>query len=333
MTQSIFAQILPHSAASSFPNVMLAPMSGITDRPFRRAVRRAGGGMVVSEMVASHAVLNNVRPEMEKLRFSAQEEAPLSVQLAGWDPDIMAQAAQIAEQMGASMIDINMGCPAKKVTGRSAGSALMAEPERAAQICDAVVRAVNLPVSLKMRLGVDENHLNAAQIAQYAEQAGIVMLAIHARTRAQMYTGHARWAMAKEAVQSVHIPVFINGDICNAQDARQAMDYSHAHGVMIGRAAQGRPWLLRQIQAELEGDTQYQPPGLKEIRVLIHTHLEDVFSHYGQRGIRLVRKHLASYCDGLPHSLALREQWMCAETMDDIFEASERYFTMQEAAA
>ncbi len=330
---SVFSKILASSGAESLPNVMLAPMSGITDRPFRRAVRRAGGGMVVSEMIASHAVLKEVKPEMEKMRFSAEEETPLSIQLAGWDPHIMAEAAKVAEQLGASMIDINMGCPAKKVTGRMAGSALMAEPQVAGDICNAVVNAVSVPVSLKTRLGVDENHQNVAQIATIAEQAGICMLAIHARTRAQMYKGNARWHLAKQAIQAVQIPVFINGDIEDATDAKAALQASSAQGVMIGRAAQGRPWLLAQLHAELEGDTSYKAPDMAQVKEYIYYHLEDVFSHYGSRGVRLVRKHLASYCDFLPLSAHLRQAWMKSETTAQIFDALNGYFMLQDSAA
>ena len=330
---SVFSKILPGHCSDDFPEVMLAPMSGITDRPFRRAVRRAGGGMVVSEMIASHAVLNDVKPEMEKLRFSASEEAPLSIQLAGWDPLIMAEAAKIAEQLGASMIDINMGCPAKKVTGRMAGSALMAEPERAGEICAAVVQAVSVPVSLKMRLGVDEQHQNADKIAVLAEQAGICMLAIHARTRAQMYKGHARWKLAQTAIDAVNIPVFINGDIHSAQDAIRARKASSAQGVMVGRAAQGKPWLLRQIHEELNGFDTIYAPDRKEIEWLISAHLDDVFSHYGSRGVKLVRKHLACYCDHLNNSEDLRSQWMRSETTQDVFQALASYFSVQEDAA
>ena len=186
---SVLDQILGFSSTKSISDVILAPMSGITNRPFRRAVRRAGGGLVISEMVASHAMLTDIRTEMKKISGEMLNEAPIGLQIAGWDPQTMADAAQMAEQMGVSLIDINMGCPAKKVTGRASGSSLMREPERVKRICDAVVRSVSLPVTLKTRLGWDSMSLNAPEIAQIAEQAGVKLITIHGRTRCQMYNG------------------------------------------------------------------------------------------------------------------------------------------------
>ena len=185
----VLNQILGLSGENSLSDVVLAPMSGITDQPFRAAVRRAGGGLVISEMVASHAMLTDVRAEMRKISSHLRKEAPVGLQIAGWDPEMMAEAARMAEQMGVNLIDINMGCPAKKVTGRASGSALMREPERVEAICEAVVRAVSVPVTLKTRLGWDEKSLNAPEIARIAEQAGIKLVTIHGRTRCQMYKG------------------------------------------------------------------------------------------------------------------------------------------------
>lgn len=327
----IFRQILPDTPA--LPDSVLAPMSGITDRPFRRAVRRAGGGLVVSEMIASHAVLSQIAPELAKMRFSAEEEAPLSIQLAGHDPAIMAEAAKMAEQLGASMIDINLGCPAKKVTGRMAGSALMAEPERAGQIFSAVRQAVRCPVSVKMRLGVDEHHMNAAEIATIAEQAGLCMVTIHARTRAQMYKGAARWHLAAEAVSSLCLPVLINGDICNAQDAEKALSQSGAAGIMVGRAAQGQPWLLGAIEADMAGDKTFQLPDSALRHEYIVTHLDEMMTQYGSRGLKLARKHLASYCDYLPRSEQLRTLMMRADQVGQIFAALHDYFSDADVAA
>ncbi len=326
----IFQSILPDCAA--LPDIVLAPMSGITDRPFRRAVRRAGGGLVVSEMIASHAILSEITSEMAKLQFSASEEHPVSIQLAGHDPQIMAEAAHIAEQLGASMIDINLGCPAKKVTGRQAGSALMAEPERAGAIFSAVKQAVSCPVSVKMRLGVDEQHLNARDIAKIAEQAGISMLTIHARTRAQMYKGAARWHMAAEAIAAVSIPVLINGDIGSADDAKQALAACGADGVMIGRAAQGQPWLLQQIDAEMNGQ-EYCPPSAALKHEYIVVHLDEMMTQYGAIGLRLARKHMASYCDYLPHSEHLRSVMLGANTPQQVFAALHDYFSKMDAVA
>ena len=337
--RQVFAQIFGTELGSQLPDVVLAPMSGITDRPFRRAVRRAGGGLVVSEMIASHAVLTEVKSELQKLRFSAEEEAPLSIQLAGWDPEIMAEAARIAEQLGASMIDINMGCPAKKVTGRMSGSALMAEPERAEQICAAVVDAVSCPVSLKTRLGVDDGHLNAADIARRAEAAGISLLTVHGRTRAQMYKGSARWHLVSDVVSAVSIPVLVNGDITSTQTAQTAQELSGAAGVMVGRAAQGRPWLLAEIAAGLEAaasgqPSDFQPPDHNQKHQIIITHLDEMFSHYGRSGVRLARKHMASYCEGLAGGQHLKPELMSADEPEQIFSALNRFFrhAQQDAA-
>jgi len=327
----IFHQILPD--APVLPDIVLAPMSGITDRPFRRAVRRAGGGLVVSEMIASHAVLSEIAPEMEKMRFSSAEEAPLSIQLAGHDPAMMAEAAKMAEQLGASMIDINLGCPAKKVTGRQAGSALMAEPERAGQIFSAVRQAVRCPVSVKMRLGVDEHHINAAEIASIAEQAGLCLITIHARTRAQMYKGAARWQLAADAIAAVKIPVLINGDIGSADDAKQALSASGASGIMIGRAAQGQTWLLKAIEADMTGDTDFRLPDGALRHEYIVTHLDEMMTQYGNRGVKLARKHMASYCDYLPDSEQLRGLLLQADSPHLVFAALHEYFSTVDVAA
>ena len=249
----ILDQILGLSGKNSIPDVVLAPMSGITDRPFRRAVRRAGGGLVISEMVASHAMLTDIRTEMRKISADLHSEAPIGLQIVGWDPQMMADAAQMAEQLGVGLIDINMGCPAKKVTGRVSGSALMREPDRVKRICDAVVRAVSLPVTLKTRLGWDDASLNAPEIARIAEQAGVRLVTIHGRTRCQMYKGHADWLAVKAVVNSVQIPVFVNGDISSCETAKTALKESRAAGVMVGRAAMGQPWLLAQIADYISG--------------------------------------------------------------------------------
>ncbi|MGB2322053.1 MAG: tRNA dihydrouridine synthase, partial [Candidatus Puniceispirillaceae bacterium] len=206
--------------------------------PFRRAVRRAGGGLVVTEMIASAAILREVRSEMRKLRTDTVSEAPLSVQLAGWDPQVMAEAARIAADLGATFIDINMGCPAKKVTGRLSGSALMRDEPLAGAILEAVAAAVDVPVTLKMRLGWDDDSHNAAAIARLAENAGIRMIAVHGRTRCQMYNGAADWAAVRGVVDSVALPVIVNGDIRGLDDVKSAMRQSGATGVMIGRGAQ-----------------------------------------------------------------------------------------------
>ena len=310
---------LPHAA-------ILAPMSGVTDLPFRRAVRRAGGGLVVTEMVASHAIILEVRSEMRKLRTEAVSEAPLSVQLAGWEPHVMAEAARIAADLGATFIDINMGCPAKKVTGRLSGSALMREEALAGRILGAVAGAVDVPVTLKMRLGWDHDSLNAGAIARMAEDAGIRMIAVHGRTRCQMYNGSADWAAVGDVRASTSLPVVVNGDIRNLDDVRAAMRDSGAAGVMIGRGAQGRPWLLRQAGEVLAGRAPGPEPDLASRRRMMRLHLDDMLTHYGTPAMRLARKHIAWYAGGLPGAAALREVANNTTDAGAVFAAVDLFF-------
>ena len=299
MSFAIDRTILPHAA-------ILAPMSGVTDWPFRRAVRRCGGGLVVTEMIASAAVLHDVRREMRKLRTEAKAEAPLSIQLVGWEPSVMAEAAKICADLGATFIDINMGCPAKKVTGKLSGSALMREPSLAGAIMAAVVGAVDVPVTLKMRLGWNDDMLNASELAKMAQESGIKMVAVHGRTRCQMYKGSANWMEIARVVDAVTIPVVANGDITCLDTVRDAMRESGAAGVMIGRGAQGRPWLLGQVGDYL-ADRPVRPiPTVAIRRQLMRAHLDDMLSHYGTVALRLARKHIAWYAHGLPGSAELR---------------------------
>ena len=319
MTCSIGGIEIAHAA-------ILAPMSGVTDLPFRRAVRRSGGGLVVTEMIASAAILREVRSEMRKLRTEAVTEAPLSVQLAGWEPQVMAEAARIAADLGATFIDINMGCPAKKVTGKLSGSALMRDEALAGAIIEAVVAAVDIPVTLKMRLGWDDASLNAARIGTIAEQAGVQMLAVHGRTRCQMYNGEADWTKIAAVVDAVNVPVFANGDIRSMQDVETAMQHSRAQGVMIGRAAQGRPWMLAQAGDMLARREVRTDPDIATRHELMRTHLDEMLTHYGSTAMRLARKHIAWYATGLPGSAGLRDIANNSTDANAVFAAVDAFF-------
>lgn len=309
---------LPHQ-------VILAPMSGITDKPFRQIVRQSGGGLVVSEMIASHAFLQDVWIEMQKLKGAARDEAPLSIQIAGWNPAMMAEAARLAEMRGADFIDINMGCPAKKVTNRLSGSALMQDEKAVQEIVSAVVAAVTVPVTLKMRLGWDDDHKNAPTIAKIAEGEGIQLLAVHGRTRTQMYKGQADWQRIAETVDAVSIPVCANGDILSVEDAKTALQQSGAAGLLVGRGAMGRPWLIAQIADMMADKAVRKSPDHKEICDLIKHHIALVIDQSGARGLRQMRKHLAAYCDGLPQSEALRAVMMKASEAQMLIEAIDSY--------
>ena len=319
MSLVIAGYAVPHAA-------ILAPMSGVTDWPFRRAVRRCGGGLVVTEMIASVAVLRDVRSEMRKLKTEAKSEAPLSIQLAGWEPLVMAEAAKICADLGATFIDINMGCPAKKVTGKLSGSALMRDPHLAGAIMAAVVNAVDVPVTLKMRLGWDDDSLNAPILAKMAEDTGIKMLAIHGRTRCQMYNGAADWGKIADVVNRVDIPVVANGDITCLDTVRRAVAESGAAGVMIGRGAQGRPWLLAQAGDLLAGKAVRATPSIAMRHQLMRAHLDDMLSHYGTAAMRLARKHIAWYAHGLPGAAELRDIANNSTDAAQVFAAVDQFF-------
>ena len=288
--------------------VILAPMTGVTDLPFRKAVKRYGAGLTVSEMIASQAMIRETRQSLQKAAWDPSEE-PVSLQLAGCAPREMAEAAKLNEQRGAAIIDINMGCPVKKVVNGDAGSALMRDIPLAAAIIDATVKAVSVPVTLKMRMGWCHDSLNAPELARVAEDLGVKMITVHGRTRNQMYKGSADWRFVRSVKQATSLPVIVNGDICSREDARAALEQSGADGVMIGRGAYGKPWLLGQVTADLCGGGQRPDPSIDEQLALILEQYDAMQSLYGTvTGVNLARKHLGWYTKGLAGSAEFRNK-------------------------
>ena len=286
--------------------VFLAPLAGITDLPFRDLVSRFGAGLVVSEMVASQEMVQ-AKPGVREKAELGFDKVNTAVQLAGREASWMALAAKMVEDNGAKIIDINMGCPAKKVVNGYSGSALLKDLDHALTLIEAVVEAVDLPVTLKTRLGWDDNLLNAPELAKRAEAAGIQMITIHGRTRCQFYKGSADWAAINRVKEAVSIPVIANGDICSATDARQALELSGADGVMIGRGSQGRPWLLAQVAADLYGSEAPEVPEGTALTDMIVAHYEAMLTFYGlDLGLRVARKHLGWYMDEAGTHTALR---------------------------
>ncbi len=307
-------------------NLIVAPMAGVTDRPFRSLCKRMGAGMAVSEMVASNSLLWGSEKTIRRGNHEGEVE-PRVIQIAGSDPAMMAEAAKYNVDKGADIIDINMGCPAKKICNVYAGSALLQDESLVARIVDAVVKAVHVPVTLKIRTGWNRENRNALAIARIAENHGIQSLAMHGRTRACMYTGEAEYDTIRAVKRSVGIPVVANGDVTTPEKAKFVLDYTGADAVMIGRAAQGRPWIFREIEHYLRTGTRLAPPGVAEIREVLVGHLHDLYAFYGyERGVRVARKHIAWYTKGLKNSAVFRARMNTLETAEMQLEAVARFF-------
>ncbi|HEX7324406.1 MAG TPA: tRNA dihydrouridine synthase DusB [Rhodanobacteraceae bacterium] len=309
------------------PPVALAPMAGVTDKPFRQLCKRLGAGWTMSEMATADPRLWHTTKSAHRLDHAGEPE-PVSVQLAGSDPVRLAEAARHIVDGGAHIIGINMCCPAKKVCNAWAGSALLADEPLVARICNAVVRAVTVPVTLKLRTGTDDRHINAVAVARIAEDAGIAALAVHGRTRVQKYLGCAEYDTIAAVKASVAIPVFANGDVDSPVKARQVLDHTRADGLMIGRAAQGRPWIFRTIAHYIATGETLPEPGPAEVRDTLIGHLEDLYAFYGEAlGVRIARKHLGWYAKDRPENAAFRAVANAAESAAEQMRLTRDYFT------
>ena len=307
-------------------NLVVAPMAGVTDRPFRQLCKKFGAGMAVSEMVTSNSLLYGSQKTLRRANHEGEVD-PISVQIAGADPKMMADAAQFNVDHGAQIIDINMGCPAKKICNVMAGSALLKDEPLVQKILSSVVKSVDVPVTLKIRTGWDTQNRNAIEIAKIAEDIGIKALAIHGRTRACLYMGEAEYDTIAEVKQSVKIPVIANGDITSPEKAKYVLDYTGVDGVMIGRAAQGKPWIFREIDHYLKTGMHLDNPSIDEIKNITIAHVNELYDFYGENaGLKIARKHISWYTKGLKNSANFRHYMNTIETVDKQIKIIEDYF-------